>query len=76
MKAILLRLFTVASFLFLTGAGNVALAERNQGHPTSPPRESRPPTAPEIDATAGAAALGLLSGTILLIRERRRSRRH
>lgn len=39
------------------------------------PPQVRPPQAPEIDAGSGTTAIGLVSGMLLLMRERARSKR-
>lgn len=45
-----------------------------QVRPVRPP-QVRPPQAPEIDAGSGTTAIGLVSGMLLLMRERARSKR-
>lgn len=55
--------------------GAAAIVVPPPGRPRPPERPRPPRDTPELDAASGTSAIVLLSGALLLIRERSRSRR-
>jgi hypothetical protein len=67
------RLLAVATVMLLATGG--AWGNANCEHSRSWQCGSTPAQAPEIDAASGTSAIALLTGIVLLMKERRRSKR-